>query len=88
MSLTLIGGVVTEVTPAVFKSIEFLRDECSRIDIELFNMSTAKNKAVDALNKAVDALKEMPRMWNEDHSELCISALSVEKLLEELGNVK
>jgi hypothetical protein len=35
MSLTLVDGTVTKVTPAVAKEFEFLRSECKRLNAEL-----------------------------------------------------
>lgn len=38
--------------------------------------------------RVLEALKTLPRMWNEDHSELCVSALEINRLIAELEDVK
>ena len=56
MSLTLIDGTVTVVTPKVAKSFEFLRSECERLNSELAAMTAAKNKALEALRGMVNVV--------------------------------
>ena len=51
MSLTLIDGVVTEVTPNVYKTIEFLRSECERLNGELAAINAACERALNSFRE-------------------------------------
>ncbi len=47
---------------------------------KLFAMTVAKNEVLEAL-------KARPLMWNENHSELCVSDFLIKQLIAKLENV-